>query len=155
MRGAERRVPRQLPLPPGFGGGGGWGGAPMGTPRCAPRSPWMTGRTGDLLGGSAASAQTSAVIVTQPSGYVTVTPDQQVLIQSYVVQQPVTATVVTQPGFVLVPGAVMPEGVQMQTFSTDVTYGGFDAPRYRYVVMPDNGTVLVEPGSRRIIEVIR
>ncbi|OYZ67062.1 MAG: hypothetical protein B7Y12_22155 [Rhizobiales bacterium 24-66-13] len=131
----------------------------------------MTGRTGDfamnkhlagavgvlalVLGGSAASAQTSAVIVTQPSGYVTVTPDQQVLIQSYVVQQPVTATVVTQPGFVLVPGAVMPEGVQMQTFSTDVTYGGFDAPRYRYVVMPDNGTVLVEPGSRRIIEVIR
>ncbi|OYY80446.1 MAG: hypothetical protein B7Y61_15790 [Rhizobiales bacterium 35-66-30] len=28
-----------------------------------------------VLGGSAASAQTSAVIVTQPSGYVTVTPD--------------------------------------------------------------------------------
>ncbi|MFG1426333.1 DUF1236 domain-containing protein [Roseixanthobacter glucoisosaccharinicivorans] len=108
-----------------------------------------------VLGASAASAQTTAVIVTQPSGYVTVTPDQQVLIQRYVVQHPVTATIVTQPGFVPVPGAVLPADVQVQTFSTDVSYGGFDAPSYRYVVMPDNQTVLVEPGSRRIIEVIR
>ncbi|MFG1397579.1 DUF1236 domain-containing protein [Roseixanthobacter pseudopolyaromaticivorans] len=108
-----------------------------------------------VLGASAASAQTSAVIVTQPSGYVTVTPEQQVQIQRYVVQRPVTATTVLPRGYAPVAGAVMPADVELQTFSTDASYGGFDAPSYRYVVMPDNQTVLVEPGSRRIIEVIR
>ncbi|MFG1420822.1 DUF1236 domain-containing protein [Roseixanthobacter liquoris] len=108
-----------------------------------------------VLGTSAAGAQTSAVIVAQPSGYVTVTPEQQVLIQRYVVQQPVATTTVTPRGFAPVAGAVVPGDVELQTFSTDASYGGFDAPSYRYVVLPDNETVLVEPGSRRIIEVIR
>ncbi|MFG1464025.1 DUF1236 domain-containing protein [Xanthobacter sp. DSM 24535] len=108
-----------------------------------------------VLGASSAGAQTSVVIVTQPSGYVVVTPEQQVQIQRYVVQQPRAEVFVMPPDFAPVTGTVMPQEVQLYSFAPDGSYGGFDAARYRYVVMPDNQTILVEPSTRQIIEVIR
>ncbi len=107
-----------------------------------------------VIGASAASAQTTTTIVAKPSGYVLVNPEQEVLVQRYVVAQP--RTVVTFPkSYAPVVGTTVPVEVQLNTFSTGADYGGFDASGYRYVVTPDNQTVVVEPGSRRVIQVIR
>ena len=101
-----------------------------------------------------ALAQTSTVIVTQPSGYVLVQPQQEMSIQHYVVAQP--GAMVTLPqGYVPAAGSTVPATVELRTFQPGVDYGGFDASGYRYVVTPDAGTLLVEPETRRVIQVIR
>lgn len=69
-------------------------------------------------------------------------------VRTYVVKQK-PASVVAPSGFTVTTGAVLPEAVQVQSFPADV--GVTD---YRYVVIGGQ-TVLVEPGSRRIVEVIR
>jgi hypothetical protein len=69
-------------------------------------------------------------------------------VRTYVVKQkPASAAVPS--GFTVTTGAVLPETVAVQSFPADV--GVTD---YRYVVIGGQ-TVLVEPGSRRIVEVIR
>ncbi|WP_127091032.1 DUF1236 domain-containing protein [Aquabacter cavernae] len=118
-------------------------------------------RTGALgaialtLAATVAAAQTTSVIVAKPSGYVLVNPEQEVLVQRYVVGQPTTTTVTLPSGYAPTVGSVVPGTVELNTFGTAADYGGFDAPSYRYVVTPDYGTVLVEPGSRRVIQIIR
>ncbi|MBA4791888.1 MAG: DUF1236 domain-containing protein [Rhizobiales bacterium] len=101
-----------------------------------------------------AAAQTTSVIVAKPSGYVLVNPEQEVLVQRYVVSQPGT-TVTLPSGYAPTVGSVVPATVELSTFGTTADYGGFDAGSYRYVVAPNYGTVLVEPGTRRVIQVIR
>lgn len=107
------------------------------------------------LATTVASAQTTSVIVAKPSGYVLVNPEQEVLVQRYVVSQPSGAIVTLPSGYAPTVGSVVPATVELGTFATTQDYGGFDAPSYRYVVAPDYGTVLVEPGTRRVIQVIR
>ncbi|MEP9376674.1 hypothetical protein ABLE91_08185 [Aquabacter sp. CN5-332] len=106
-----------------------------------------------LLGASAATAQTSAVIVAPPSGYVVVNPQQETLVQRYVITQPGTAVVPS--GYAPMVGSTVPVDVQLNSFATGYDYGGFDATSYRYIVTPDRETVVVEPGTRRVIQVIR
>lgn len=107
------------------------------------------------LTASLAAAQTTSVIVAKPSGYVLVNPEQEVLVQRYVVSQPATTSVTLPPGYVPAVGSMVPATVELGAFATTQDYGGFDATSYRYVVAPDHGTVLVEPGTRRVIQVIR
>ncbi|OYW51229.1 MAG: hypothetical protein B7Z30_17705 [Rhizobiales bacterium 12-68-15] len=108
---------------------------------------------GTLALGGPALAQTSTVIETQPSGYVLVQPQKEMIVQQYVVGQP-GAMVTLQQGYEPAAGSTVPATVELRTFQTGVD-GGFDASGYRYVVTPDAGTLLVEPETRRVIQVIR
>ncbi|MDE1569820.1 DUF1236 domain-containing protein [Aquabacter sp. P-9] len=113
-----------------------------------------------------ALAQTGTLVVREPQPLlvqaptaqpgapqaVVVTPAQGVLVQRYMVSA--APAVVVSSGYTPVVGAVLPETVQLQTFDATQDYGGFNAPAYRYVVLQDQGTVLVEPGTRKIIHVI-
>lgn len=98
-----------------------------------------------------ALAQTATVVVREPQAVV-VTPAQGVLVQRYVTTA--SPTVIVSSGYTPVVGAVLPETVQLQSFDASQDFGGFNAPAYRYVVLQDQGTILVEPETRRIIQVI-
>ncbi|WP_332119227.1 DUF1236 domain-containing protein [Azorhizobium caulinodans] len=108
---------------------------------------------------AAASAQ-SAVIVTQPQAVVTapdtvvvLSPEQSTYVQRYVVAHPgprASFTTTYQP----VVGTELPAGVAIQTFTASDD-AGFDTGRYGYVLTETNETVLVEPGTRRVIQVLR
>ena len=96
---------------------------------------------GALALGGPALAQTSTVIVTQPSGYVLVQPQQEMIVQQYVVGQP--GAMITLPqGYVPAAGSTVPATVELRTFQSGVDYGGFDASGYRYVLTPDAGRCL-------------
>jgi hypothetical protein len=98
-----------------------------------------------LAGGLGASAQTSTTTTTTTQ-QTTVTNEQQSRIKAYVTKQRPRA--VTAPsGFTVTTGAVLPEAVELESFPADV------GVNYRYTVIGDR-TVVVEPGTRRIIEVI-
>ena len=69
-------------------------------------------------------------------------------VRTYVVRQrPVSVT--APSGFTVTTGAVLPQTIQVQSFPADV--GVTD---YQYVVIGGE-TILVEPGTRRIVHVIR
>ena len=98
-----------------------------------------------LAGAFGASAQTSTTTTTTTQ-QTTVTNEQQARIKAYVTKQRPRA--VTAPsGFTVTTGAVLPEAVELESFPADV------GVNYRYSVIGDR-TVVVEPGTRRIIEVI-
>ena len=69
-------------------------------------------------------------------------------VRTYVVKQK-PASVVAPSGFTVTTGAVLPQTVQVQSFPADV-----GVTNYQYVVIGGQ-TVLVEPGTRRIVEVIQ
>jgi hypothetical protein len=76
-----------------------------------------------------------------------VTPEQQTVIREYVVKQHVEP-IAPPADFELSVGATLPDTVEMQPL---------DVPdietQYDYVVL-DGQTVLVEPGTRRIVQII-
>ena len=78
---------------------------------------------------------------------VIVTPEQETVIREYVVKQHVEP-VAPPSDFELSVGATLPDTVEMQPL---------DVPdietHYDYVVI-DGQTVLVDPGSRRIVQII-
>jgi Protein of unknown function (DUF1236) len=78
---------------------------------------------------------------------VIVTPEQETVIREYVVKQRVEP-VQPPPDFEISVGATLPDTVEVQPL---------DVPdietRYSYVVVGEQ-TVLVEPGTRRIVQVI-
>lgn len=86
-----------------------------------------------LAGVSFASAQ--AVIIE---------PEQEVVIKEYVQKKPLAS--IDLPGVELNIGSTVPEEVELHAVEVpDV--------QYQYVVV-DNRTVLVEPGTRRIVRII-
>jgi hypothetical protein len=98
----------------------------------------------------AASAQTSTTVTTTgpaASGVVTVTPEVRTKVKQYVVKEK-RATVAAPSGVTITTGSVLPPSIELHTFPADV-----GVTQYRYTVVGDR-TVLVDPGSRRIIEVI-
>ncbi|MGU3494736.1 DUF1236 domain-containing protein [Xanthobacteraceae bacterium A53D] len=113
-----------------------------------------------FLGTTAIASAQTAVIVTQPQavvtapqGYVLVTPEQGTYIQRYVVENPAPRTTFSttyQP----VVGTELPSGVAIQTFAPSGSYGGFEAQRYGYILTDTDQTVLVDPGTRRVIQVL-
>jgi len=90
-----------------------------------------------LAGAGAAGAQT-----------VVISPDQQTVIHKYVVQHEV-APVQLPSDVTISVGSTLPEGVDLQQIDVpDVT------TEYRYVVV-DGQTLVVEPGTRKIVQIIQ
>ena len=74
---------------------------------------------------------------------VIITPEQDTVIREYVQKKPLAS--ITLPGVELNIGSALPETVELHKFdSPDV--------KYDYVVI-DNRTVLVDPGTRKIVKV--
>lgn len=87
-----------------------------------------------LAGVSAASAQDTIIIQ----------PEQEVVIREYVQKQPLAS--IDLPGVELNIGSSVPEEVELRAVEVpDV--------QYQYVVV-GNRTLLVEPGTRRVIQII-
>jgi hypothetical protein len=94
----------------------------------------------------AAYAQTSTTQQTTTTTTTTLQPEVRTKVRQYVTTNKPRA--VTAPsGFQVSVGATLPEAVELETFPADV-----GVTQYRYVGIGGR-TVLVEPGSRRIIEV--
>lgn len=97
-----------------------------------------------------ALAQTT-VIQTAPapaaSATVTIAPEQRTRIKQYVVQQRVKPVTVRER---LSVGATLPTEVELVAVPSD---WGPDLARYRYIYS-DERVMLVEPSSRRVIQVI-
>ena len=108
---------------------------------------------------SAAAAQTSSTTVTTTTGgaattgatsgaTITIQPEVRTKVKEYVTTN--RGTSVTAPsGFTVSTGAVLPQSIELQSFPATV-----GVTQYRYVTM-GNQTVLVDPSSRRIVEVIQ
>lgn len=75
---------------------------------------------------------------------VIVTPEQQTVIREYVKKKPIAS--IALPGVELNIGSTVPDTVELHAIDApDITY--------QYVVV-DNRTVLVDPGTRKIVQVI-
>jgi hypothetical protein len=96
-----------------------------------------------------AVAQSTTIITTEPtaSRAVTIAPDQRTRIRQYVVERRVPRVVVTERMAV---GATLPPDVELIAVPSD---WGPDLGRYRYVYSGDD-VVLVDPSSRRIVQII-
>ncbi|WP_412177234.1 DUF1236 domain-containing protein [Mesorhizobium sp. ZC-5] len=75
---------------------------------------------------------------------VIIAPEQDTIIREYVQKKPLAS--ISVPGVELNIGSTLPETVEVHRFE--------DVPdvKYEYVVV-DNRTVLVEPGTRRIVKI--
>ncbi|MER8432460.1 DUF1236 domain-containing protein [Mesorhizobium caraganae] len=88
-------------------------------------------------------AAADEVIVTQPAQQqVIITPEQRTVVHQYVKKHPLAS--VSLLGVELNVGSALPDTVELQEVP-DV--------QYRYAVV-DNHTVLVDPSTRRIVEVV-
>jgi len=100
------------------------------------------------LAGSA-MAQSTTVTTTAPSAGATVTiaPEQRTKIKQYVVEKKVKPITLKERVTV---GATLPADVELVAVPSD---WGPEVTKYRYVYS-DNRVVLVEPSSRKVIQVI-
>jgi hypothetical protein len=102
---------------------------------------------------SAAAAQTSTTVTTTTggaatTGAVTIQPEVRTKVREYVTTNK-TRSVAVPSGFTVSSGAVLPETVEIQSFPATV-----GVTQYRYAVVGDQ-TVLVDPGTRRIVQIVR
>ena len=97
-----------------------------------------------IFAGGEALAQTVGV---GPADTVIIAPEQRLVIKQYVVQEKVNPVILQERVAV---GSVLPADVELRSAPT--AWGPAVSP-YRYVYSNDN-VLLVEPGSRRIIQVI-
>lgn len=73
-----------------------------------------------------------------------ITPEQDVVVREYVKKKPVAS--LSLPGVELNIGSSLPDTVEVQRFE--------DTPDFKYdYVIVDNRTVLLEPGTHRIVKV--
>lgn len=88
-----------------------------------------------------AAIGTSGVVAAQT---VVVSPEQETVIREYVKKKPIASIAV--PGVELNIGSPVPETVELHSI---------DAPdmTYRYVVVDDR-TVLVDPGTRKVVRIL-
>jgi hypothetical protein len=100
------------------------------------------------LATTSAFAQTTTV-TTSPgtSASVTIAPEQRTKIKQYVVQQKVKPITVKER---IAVGATLPADVELMTVPSD---WGPEVARYRYVYSGDD-VMLVEPSSRRVVQII-
>lgn len=91
-----------------------------------------------LTGAAAANAQQTVII----------TKEQQPVIREYVVRQK-TAPVAVVKDYDFAVGTVVPDVVEVHPLEVpDMT------DKYEYVVTPSGQTVLVEPGTRRVVQIV-
>jgi hypothetical protein len=100
-----------------------------------------------IIGGVAAFAILAASQAIAQSVNITIAPEQRTKIKEYVVKEKVKPAKIEQRVTV---GTVLPADVELAPVPD--TWGA-DLGRYRYVYTNDN-VVLVEPSSRRVIQVI-
>jgi len=93
-----------------------------------------------------AFAQTT-VITPEPGATVTIAPEQRTRIKEYVVQQRVRPARIQER---IVVGATLPADVELSAVPND---WGPGITRYRYIYWDDH-VVLIEPSSRRVIQII-
>ena len=84
----------------------------------------------------------------QVGAQITIGQPEQTRIKEYVVKEKVKSVAVPS-GFAVQTGATLPASVEVRTFPADV-----GIKQYSYAVVGER-TVLVEPGSRRIVQVIQ
>lgn len=75
---------------------------------------------------------------------VIITPEQDVVVREYVKKKPLAS--LSLPGVELNIGSALPDTVEVHRFEETPDL------KYEYVVI-DNRTVLVEPGTRRIVKI--
>ena len=102
-----------------------------------------------VLLASPAFAQTTTVAPTAPSvgASVTIAPEQRTKIKQYVVEKKVKPVTLKERVTV---GATLPADVELSAVPND---WGPDLVKYRYINW-DNHVVLVEPSSRKVVQVI-
>ena len=98
---------------------------------------------------SAAFAQSSTTVTTgsAPAASVTIAPEQRTKIKTYVTEHKVKPVTVKEK---ITVGATLPADVELLAVPAD---WGPSFASYRYVYA-DNRVVLVEPSSRKIVQVI-
>jgi hypothetical protein len=95
-----------------------------------------------------AMAQTSTTVTTESAGAsVTIAPEQRTKIKQYVTTSKPKSVTMKEKVTV---GATLPADVELQAVPSD---WGPSVSRYRYVYTGDD-VVLVEPSSRKVIQVI-
>src|SRR5690349_3655878 len=92
-------------------------------------------------------AQTTVTTGSAPAATVTIAPEQRTKIKTYVTEHKVKPIAVKEK---VVVGATLPADVELLAVPAD---WGPDVVKYRYVYS-DNHVVLVEPSSRKIVQVI-
>lgn len=102
-----------------------------------------------LLMSSGAFAQSTTVTTTAPaaSAQITIAPEQRTKIKTYVTTQKVQPITVKEK---VVVGATLPADVTLVAVPAD---WGPEVTKYRYVYS-DNRVVLVEPSSRKVVQII-
>jgi hypothetical protein len=98
-----------------------------------------------ILAAAVAMAPLVAVAQTSTTTTTTITTEQQSKVRAYVMKEKPASMKVTETVTV---GAALPSSVTLHTLPADV-----GVTQYRYAVVNDK-TVLVEPSSRKIIQVI-
>lgn len=95
-----------------------------------------------LLSGTGMAAAQDVIV--QPQDQVIIQPQQETVIREYVKKKPLASIAI--PGVELNIGSTVPETVELHAI---------EAPdmQYEYVVV-DNRTVIVDPGTRRIVRVL-
>jgi Protein of unknown function (DUF1236) len=94
-----------------------------------------------------AFAQTTVTTGVAPSASVTIAPEQRTKIKQYVTTQKVKPATIKERVTV---GATLPADIDLMAVPAD---WGPDLTSYRYVYYNDD-VVLVEPSSRRVIQII-
>jgi len=99
-----------------------------------------TGQNSPATGPSATPGATNSTSIT-------IAPEQRTKIKQYVLKQNVKPTAIKERVAV---GATLPADVELLAVPSD---WGMEVTRYRYVYS-DNHVVLVEPSSRRVVQII-
>lgn len=109
----------------------------------------LAGIAAAAIAAGSAFAQTTVTTTTSPGGAasVTIAPEQRTKIKQYVVQQKVKPVTVKEK---IAVGVTLPADVELMTVPGD---WGPEVSRYRYVYSGDD-VVLVEPGTRRVVQII-
>jgi hypothetical protein len=100
-----------------------------------------------LLAGAAALAITLSGQALAEGVSVEIAPDQRTRIKEYVVKEKVRPVTVKERVTV---GATLPADVELRTVPSD---WGPSVTRYRYIYHDDN-VVLVDPSSRRVVQIM-
>ena len=97
-----------------------------------------------VLSSAIAGLMISAGVTLTSAQDVVITSEQDTVVREYIKKKPLAS--ISVPGVELNIGSTLPETVEVHTFE--------DVPdvKYQYVVV-DNKTVLVEPGTRKIVKV--
>ena len=78
-----------------------------------------------------------------------VPPEDDVLIERFIVEQPLPPPVVLEDNITLRPGSVVPTGVALRPMG-----GTGSLAKYAYFVSVDGKVVVVDPASRQVVRIL-